>query len=154
MDLHIEDVLIRKVVTINSEFTIKQATDMMSENYTSCLVVLTGNIIDGILTTRDVIFRVVAKGMDPEKVYVKEVMTKPVIIMRPETPLTEAIKIMLQKRIKKLPLIEGERSNARLVGLLSLSDLVEYHPEIFSELWEETLITEGTVEERGEVVIV
>ena len=127
---------------------------MMNENYTSCLVVLTGNIIDGILTTRDVIFRVVAKGMDPEKVYVKEVMTKPVIIMRPETPLTEAIKIMLQKRIKKLPLIEGERSNARLVGLLSLSDLVEYHPEIFSELWEETLITEGTVEERGEVVIV
>ncbi|NVM24176.1 MAG: CBS domain-containing protein, partial [Desulfobacterales bacterium] len=122
MVLRIEDVVIRKVITIDSRSSITEATEVMHRYATSSLVVLSGKKIDGILSTRDVIARVVAKGLDPTTILVEDVMTSPVIMMRPDTPLGEAIKIMIQRKIKKLPLVTGEKNNARLVGLLSLTD--------------------------------
>ena len=142
MKLRIEDVIIRKVITIDSEASVKDATEKMKSHFTSCLVVLSGQRVDGILTTRDVISRVVARGLEPANVRVNDIATRPVIMMRPETPLEEAIKIMLQRKIKKIPLISGDKDNARLYGLLSLTDIIEYHSEIFSTLWEQLIMTE------------
>ncbi|TEU09882.1 CBS domain-containing protein [Candidatus Bathyarchaeota archaeon] len=141
MKLRIEDVIIRKVITIDSEASSQDATNKMKQYSTSCLVVLSENRIDGILTTRDLITRVVARGLEPGKVRVTDIATRPVIMMRPETPLEEAIKIMLQRKIKKIPLISGDKDNARLYGLLSLTDIIEYHSEIFSTLWEQLIMT-------------
>jgi signal-transduction protein with cAMP-binding, CBS, and nucleotidyltransferase domain len=141
MKLRIEDVIIRKVITIDLEASAKDATNKMKQYSTSCLVVLSENRIDGILTTRDLISRVVARGLEPGKVRVTNIATRPVIMMRPETPLEEAIKIMLQRKIKKIPLISGDKDNARLYGLLSLTDIIEYHSEIFSTLWEQLIMT-------------
>jgi len=141
MELRIEDVIIRKVITIDSEASSQDATNKMKQYSTSCLVVLSENRIDGILTTRDLITRVVARGLEPGKVRVTDIATRPVIMMRPETPLEEAIKIMLQRKIKKIPLISGDKDNARLYGLLSLTDIIEYHSEIFSTLWEQLIMT-------------
>jgi signal-transduction protein with cAMP-binding, CBS, and nucleotidyltransferase domain len=141
MELRIEDVIIRKVITIDSEASAQDATNKMKQYSTSCLVVLSENRIDGILTTRDLITRVVARGLEPGKVRVTDIATRPVIMMRPETPLEEAIKIMLQRKIKKIPLISGDNDKARLYGLLSLTDIIEYHSEIFSTLWEQLIMT-------------
>ncbi len=141
MELRIEDVIIRKVITIDSEASTQDATNKMKQYSTSCLVVLSENRIDGILTTRDLITRVVARGLEPGKVRITDIATRPVIMMRPETPLEEAIKIMLQRKIKKIPLISGDKDNARLYGLLSLTDIIEYHSEIFSTLWEQLIMT-------------
>jgi CBS domain-containing protein len=154
MDLRVEDVILRKVVTIDSESTVEEATEKMHSSFTSSLVVLSGKKIVGFLSTRDIVSNVVANGLDPKKVMVNEVMTSPVIMMRPDTPLGEAIKIMLQKKIKKLPIVEGDRDKARLVGLFSITDMVEYHPYIFSILWEEILMTVPAVPEEGEFNLV
>jgi CBS domain-containing protein len=154
MDLRVEDVILRKVVTIDSESTVEEATEKMHSSFTSSLVVLSGKKIVGFLSTRDIVSNIVANGLDPKKVMVNEVMTSPVIMMRPDTPLGEAIKIMLQKKIKKLPIVEGDRDKARLVGLFSITDMVEYHPYIFSILWEEILMTVPAVPEEGEFNLV
>lgn len=151
MELHVEDVLVRKAVTIDSESTVKEATELMERYSTSSLVVLTDGVITGILTTRDVVSRVVSNGLDPRKVPVKDVMTSPVIMMKTDTPLGEAIKIMLQNKIKKLPIFEGERDNAMLVGMVSLTDMMEYHPEIFTDLWTQVLMTVPAMTDQGEV---
>jgi len=82
-----------------------------------------------------------------------EVMSSPVIMMRPETPLGEAIKVMLQRKIKKLPIVSGGKSRARLVGMVSLSDLVEFHSWVFSDTWENVLMTVPAVLEEGEFVV-
>ena len=154
MDLRVEDVILRKVVTIDSESTVEEATEKMHSSFTSSLVVLSGKKIVGFLSTRDIVSNIVAKGLDPKKVMVNEVMTSPVIMMRPDTPLGEAIKIMLQKKIKKLPIVEGDKDKAKLVGLFSITDMVEYHPYIFSILWEEILMTVPAVPEEGEFNLV
>lgn len=133
MGLHIEDVLIRKVVTIESGSSVVDAINKMSKYSTSCLIALDGNKIDGILTTRDIIYRVIADELDPRQVTVHDASSRPVIMLRPEMPLEEAVRVMLQRKIKKIPLISED---GRLMGIVSLSDIVEYHSELFSNIWE------------------
>ena len=139
MGLRLEDVVVRKVVAISPEVSVRDATDLMEKKSTSCLVVLVDGMIEGILTSRDVIQRVVARGLESSGVTVGEIATHPVIVFKPESFLGEAIKVMLQRRIKKIPLVDG---GGRLVGLVSLSDIVEFHSELFSALWERIIMME------------
>jgi CBS domain-containing protein len=150
MGLHLEDVVVRKVVDVGPEVSAKDAVDLMEEKSTSCLVVTVGDRIDGILTSRDVIQRVVAWGLDPSGVTVGEIATRPVIVLKPEVFLGEAIKIMLQRRIKKIPLISGD---GRLMGLVSLSDVVEFHSDLFSDIWEQIIMMEPTTFVEDEVCV-
>ena len=150
MGLRLEDVVVRKVVTISPDVNVRDATDLMEEKSTSCLVVLVDGMIEGILTSRDVIQRVVARGTHPSEVTVGEIATHPVIVLKPETFLGEAIKVMLQRRIKKIPLIDGR---GRLVGLVSLSDIVEFHSELFSALWERIIMMEPATLVEDEICV-
>jgi len=141
MNICVEDVLIRKGITVDMDTSVKDATELMDRSSISCLVVISKNRIKGILTTRDVISRVIARGHDPSQMTVGEVMTDPLIAVREDTPLEEAVKIMFQNKIKKLPIVLGEGDDLVLVGLLSLTDIVENHTEIFADIWEQMLMT-------------
>ena len=140
MELHLEDVVVRKVVTISPETCMKDAVDLMDEKSTSCLIVMVEGRIEGILTSRDVIHRVVARGLDPSEVTVGETATQPIIVLKPETFIGEAIMVMLQRKIKKIPLVDDR---GRLEGLVSLSDIIEFHSELFSALWERIIMMES-----------
>ena len=153
MGIRIDEVMIRKAVTIESGESIQNATESMQKNSSSSLIVTKKGKITGILTTRDVVSRVVAKGLDPAKLTVGDVMSSPVIMLRPETPLSEALKIMIQRKIKKVPLITGDEEKAELIGLVSFSDVVEYHTDVFNELWQELLLTVPAIEVQGEYMI-
>ena len=136
MNLRIDDVMVRKVVTIKPETSVKKAARIMSYHSTSSLIVLEGDNIDGILTTRDVIARVVAKGSNPDEVLVKDVMSSPVVMLRPYDSLEEAVKIMLKRNIKKVLLVSPTKKSKKAVGILSLTDVVELFPKIFSRIKE------------------
>ena len=153
MDLQVEDVMIRKAVTIDSGESVQSATEVMQKNSSSSVIVLNEGKIGGILTTRDIVSRVVAKGLNPGEVPVGDVMSSPVIMMRPDTPLSDALKIMIQRKIKKVPLIDGEPEEAKLIGLISFSDVVEYHTDVFNRLWEQLLLTVPAIELQGEFMI-
>ena len=153
MGLRIEDIVVRKVVTVNSDTSAIDATNLMEAKSTSCLIVIDEGKVDGILTSRDVIQRVVAKGLEPKEVTVREIATRPVIMLKPEALLSEAIKIMLQKKIKKIPLICEDDRQGGLIGLISLSDIVEYHSELFSTLWEQIIMMEPAVIVEDEFLV-
>ena len=149
MNIRVEDVLIRKVITVDMDTSVKDATELMDRFSISCLVVMSKNVIKGILTTRDVISRVISRGYDPSQMTVGEVMTHPLLAVRENTPLEEAVKIMFQNKIKKLPIVLGEGDDLVLVGLLSLTDIMENHTEIFADLWEQMLMTVPADMEKG-----
>jgi len=71
-------------------------------------------------------------------------------VLKPETFLSEAIKIMLQRKIKKIPLVDD---GGRLVGLVSLSDIVEFHSELFSALWERIIMMEPATLVDDEILV-
>jgi len=134
--LTVRDVMTPQVVTIEPTQNVKNAARRMTMFGISSLLVLSKEGLKGILTEKDIISRVVCMGLEPAKVKVKEVMSEPVIVVGPDEPLERAVELMLTQRIKKLPVLEQEEGNYRLVGILSLIDVAEIQPDLLSSLKE------------------
>ena len=143
----VRDVMTPQVVTIEPTQNVKNAARRMTMFGISSLLVLSKEGLKGILTEKDIISRVVCMGLDPQKVRVKEIMSEPVIVVGPEEPLERAVELMLTQRIKKLPVLEQEEGNYRLVGILSLIDVAEIQPDLLNSLKEmiEQELPEGEV---------
>jgi len=130
MSLKVEDVMVKEVITIDDQSTVKEAADIMNKFEIGCLIaVLKGKAV-GIVTERDILKRVVAEGKDAEKTKVKDVMTSPLVVVEPKMELEEAVKMMFQMKIKKLPVVEGKR----LVGLVTLTDIARFQPQMMKIL--------------------
>lgn len=136
MSLCVQDVMARDVVTVDSDYSVKYAARMMNYFSISSLVIISKGEIVGILTERDVLTRVVAIGLDPEKVIVREIMSKPVIVVSPTMSLEDAVKIMFKRRIKKLPVVMREEVGSKLVGMLSLTDVARLQPQMIETIKE------------------
>lgn len=131
MSLEVEDVMVEEVVTINEDAIVSQAVALMNKHEIGCLVVMRREKPAGILTERDLLRRVLAQSKDPKKIRVSEVMSKPLVIGKPGMEVEEAVRLMFKMKIKKLPVI-GKRG--RLLGLITLTDLVRFQPQMISIL--------------------
>lgn len=116
-------VMTHGVVTASPEDAIENAARVMTKFGISCLVVQADNQILGILTEKDVLTRVVASGRNPKDVSVEDVMTNSVITTEPGRPIDAAVKTMIRKRIKKLPVVDG----SELVGILTMTDVAGFN---------------------------
>ena len=134
MSLSVQDVMVRQVLTIDATQNAKNAARLMSKFGVSSLIVSSDDDIVGILTERDILVRVVSSGQDPATVTIGEIMSEPIIIVKPETPLDEAIKIMFRERIKKLPVMCREEERMKLVGILSINDVARLQPRLIEDI--------------------
>ncbi|MEM4536057.1 MAG: CBS domain-containing protein [Nitrososphaerota archaeon] len=91
---------------------------MMVRGVGACFVERDGKVV-GIITERDIVRRVVASGLDPLKTRAKEIMSRPIIAVEPDTSVEDALKTMAEKKIRRLAVIE----NNVLVGIVTISDL-------------------------------
>jgi len=130
LSLKVEDVMVKEVITIDENSTIKEAAEVMNKFEIGCLIAVRKGKAMGILTERDVLKRVVADARDTTKTNVKKVMTSPLVVVEPGTDLEEAVKLMFQMKIKKLPVVDGKR----LVGLISLTDIARFQPQMIKIL--------------------
>jgi CBS domain-containing protein len=128
--LRVEDVMVKEVVTIDDNVTVKEAADVMNKFEIGCLIAVRKGKAMGILTERDILKRIVAGAKDAAKTKVKDVMTSPLVVAEPSMDLAEAVKLMFQMKIKKLPVVDGKR----LVGLVSLTDIARFQPQVISIL--------------------
>jgi CBS domain-containing protein len=130
MSLKVEDVMVKEVVTIDDGVMVKEAVDVMNKFEIGCLIAVRKGKAMGILTERDVLKRIVAGAKDAKKTRVRDVMTSPLVVAEPNMDLGEAVKLMFQMKIKKLPVVDGKR----LVGLVSLTDIARFQPQVISIL--------------------
>lgn len=146
MSLKVEDAMIRDVIAVDATSTVKEAVEIMNEHEIGCLVVIENHRLTGILTERDILKRVLAATKDPKKTKVGEIMTTRVFTVSPETDLEEAARLMFENDVKKLPVI----SEGKLVGLVTLTDLARFQPEIIRLL--RRLIGENTPKRMKKVL--
>ena len=124
--LRVEDVMVKDVIKINEDVTIKEAAGLMNKYEIGCLIAVKKGKVSGILTERDLLKRVVAESKDASKLRVRDVMTSPLIVAETKMDLGEAVRLMFQRKIKKLPLVDDKR----LVGLVSLTDIARFQPQM------------------------
>lgn len=132
LSLKVEDVMVKEVITVDENSTVKEAVDIMNKAEIGCLIVVSKGRTVGIVTERDLLKRVIAEARDVSKTRVKEIMTSPLMVVEPGKMLEEAAKMMFQMKIKKLAVVDGKR----LVGLVSLTDIARFHPQIVKLLRE------------------
>jgi CBS domain-containing protein len=128
--LRVGDVMVKEVLTIDDNVTVKKAVDVMDKFDIGCLIAIRKGKAIGILTERDILKRVVAAGKNAVGVSVREVMTSPLVVAEPDMDLEDAVKLMFQMKIKKLPVVDGKK----IVGLVSLTDIARFQPQVISIL--------------------
>jgi CBS domain-containing protein len=120
MSLKVEDVMVEDVITVEEKTTIKKAVELMNKHEIGCLIVVKKRKPAGIVTERDMLKRILLESKDPEKTKVNEIMSKPLIVGKPQMNIEDAVKLMFKRNIKKLPVADKDH----LVGLVTLTDLV------------------------------
>lgn len=130
MSLKVEDAMIDEVVTIEADATVKKAVELMNKHEIGCLIAVRSGKAVGIVTERDMLSRVLGMSRDPERTKVSEIMTSPLIIADPQMDLEEAARLMFKMKVKKLPVV----SKGDLVGLLTLTDIARFQPQIIKIL--------------------
>ena len=107
--------------TIGSDATVFDALKLMAEMDVGALVVMDDGRLAGIISERDYARKVILHGKSSHDMTVREIMTAKVITVHPGQTVEECMGLMTGKRIRHLPVTEGER----LVGVLSIGDLVK-----------------------------
>ena len=125
MAIKIKDMLKDKgleVIAVDSSVTVDSAVKKMVErNIGAILVMEEGNFV-GMFTERDVLKCWVNKGAY-DKILIKEVMSKDLLIIETKDDIDYAMSIMTSKKIRHMPVVE----NHKIIGLISIRDVVKYH---------------------------
>ena len=130
MILKVEDVMVEDVITIDANATVIEAVELMNQYEIGCLIVTRRGKAVGIVTERDLLKRVLAKFKDPKTTKVREIMSKSLIVGDPGMDVEDAAKLMFRKKIKKLPVVD----QGRLLGLVTLTDLARFQPQMIRML--------------------
>ena len=115
-----------KVVTSDASDFVYDATKKMIENNVGCVVVAENDDIAGIVTKGDIIKNVILKLLDPRTERISTIMVTPVITISPDDSLEDAARLMSERRVSKLPVIENE--SGLLVGIITSTDIMQVEP--------------------------
>ena len=126
MDTPVDDVLERKrnrrILTIEPYAPVFEAVRKIADESLGALLVVAEGALVGILSERDYARKVVLRGRSSKDTRVDEIMTSPVIFVRPTNSVGECLALMNEKRIRHLPVLRGEQ----IYGVLSIGDLVSW----------------------------
>ncbi len=128
--MQVKQAMTKQVLVTDPNSTIRDVAKVMANHRVGCLVVMEENKIVGIITELDIIWKVVAGDLEPKTTLVQEVMTKEVITVQADQTLEEASHIMIEQKIKKLPVVEKDK----LVGIITATDLISVQPKMIATL--------------------
>ncbi|HEV7803998.1 MAG TPA: CBS domain-containing protein [Burkholderiales bacterium] len=118
--MKVGDLMATTVEFIDANATVQDAASLMGELDVSALPIGTPQDLKGVITDRDILYRVVAAGRDPRRTPVLQVATKQVYSCQPQDPLSVAMDLMASQNVRRLPVLDDAQS---VIGWITLSDL-------------------------------
>ena len=120
----VEEIMSREVVTTIPEATMDETAKIMGEKHIGSLIVVKYNTPVGIVTERDLLSKILARGRDPKEVNVESVMSYPLITICPTFQIKEAAQMMIEKKGRLAVFDCG-----KIVGIITASDFIRSLPE-------------------------
>lgn len=120
-DIPVKEIMTREVCTVNKDDSLLEAAKKMLEYGVGSVVVVENGRPVGIVTEKDILYKVVSKNRIPSEVKVGEIMSTPLITIRPTTSLREAADIMRKRGIRRLPVVDN---NGNLIGIVTDNDIL------------------------------
>ncbi|MDG0815760.1 CBS domain-containing protein [Bdellovibrio svalbardensis] len=118
--MRVKEVMRPRAEVIHFDHTVAEAAKMMLKGDYGCIPVERADKMVGMLTDRDIVVRVVAKGLDPAKTTVEECMSEGINYCFDDDDIAVVGQTMISKKIRRMPVINRSK---RLVGMLSLGDI-------------------------------
>jgi len=115
----IRDVMTANPVCLPASTPILEAARHMRDNDIGDVVVEKSGKVCGIVTDRDIVVRAIAEGKNVQTTDLESICSKEIISLRPDQTEEDAVRLMRQKAIRRLPVVE----NGKIVGIVSLGDL-------------------------------
>lgn len=119
MAKQIRDVMTKHPRTLPADSSLLDASREMRDQDIGSVIVMSDGTMCGILTDRDIVVRAVAQGKSPAETTLGDICTRNPVTLSPEQAIDEAVQLMRQKGIRRLPVEE----DGRPVGIVSLGDL-------------------------------
>jgi len=116
------DIMTKDVTVIREEETLREAAERLANDDIGVLPICDDNKqIKGVLTDRDIVVHVVARGKDPASTRARELEQGEVITIRPDDSIEHALNLMAQHQVRRLPVVDG----GRVVGMVSQADVAK-----------------------------
>jgi CBS domain-containing protein len=109
-----------QAVSLPPGATVAEACRVMRDHRIGAVLVMDQDDLQGILTERDAVYRVLAEGLDPDQTRLDQVMTRELVTLEPETAAVDALRLMSQIGFRHLPIVEA----GQVHGVISLRDFV------------------------------
>ena len=130
--IKVAEAMTENPIFVEPSVTVAECAKAMREKNVGSLIVKQGESLDGIITERDIVIKAVAAGQSPTSLKAKDVMVGHVITIKPEADLVDAMQLMRDHDIRHVPVAQGKK----LLGLLTLKDIVKIEPHLFEILIE------------------
>ena len=117
---HIRELMTVRPRTVKAGDSVVEAAKLMRGEDAGLAPIVDGDRLVGVITDRDIAIRVVAEGRDPQSTKVEEVASENVVTIDPQQDLDEALRLMAEHQLRRLPVVEED---GRLVGIVSQADV-------------------------------
>lgn len=135
----VADVMTREPVTVKPEETLFNCAKKMVSGKVGSLLLVDKKRLVGFISQKDILWALVKKsGRDLSKIKAADISPKKIAMIKPSATIKEAIKKMNKLKFDRLPVVE----NGKLLGLVTVRDILGFHPEIYPELEEYAKIRE------------
>ena len=123
-DYKVKEFMKENIVQVTPKTIVRKVAEVMAAEHVSSVIVCVNKKLLGIITEKDLARKIVAKGVDAEKVTAKEIMTIDLVTIEPEKSLYDAMLKLNKKKVTHLPVV----SNNEVVGILTSMDILRVQP--------------------------
>ncbi|MBU2616783.1 MAG: CBS domain-containing protein [Nanoarchaeota archaeon] len=135
----VSDVMTRNVNTIERDANLLECAKKMVRKRTGSLVIVDKKSIAGFISNKDILWALIKKSQSAlSEIKAKDISPKKIYTIKPSDSLEDAIKKMKKLKLFRLPVVDGKE----LVGLVTMKDILNFHPELYEDLREVSHIRE------------
>lgn len=131
-EITVEDAMTKKLVKVSPVDSVIDVAKKMYEKDIGSMLVCDDKKLMGLITSEDLVKRIIVPNKDASKLRAKDVMSKNLVTTSSNEDLAEAIRIMIDKGVQRLPVVDGQR----LVGILTDGDILRMAPHLVESLIE------------------
>lgn len=117
----VKDIMTKEVITVKPDSTIDTVTQKMVHHKISSIIVVEQKTPIGIISERDFVTKILAKGMKKKGLVARDVMSSPLLTLKPNDSIMNAMRMMQQNKVRHFVVVDGDS----LKGIVTETDLVK-----------------------------